>query len=142
MGGEIRQVRLERRGVETLQGLGNRAVQRLAFAHQELRRDGLPRQRMPERKLLGRLLDDELGRNQLLDELQQLRFVVLGEFLQEGKIEAPSGHGCQVQHLPGAFTQTSGAMLDGILDAAWDVQLTAAPCAPSDRARKRCLRPR
>src|SRR5436305_1684054 len=97
-------------------------VRALAFAHQELRIDGLPRQGVPESKLLGRLLDDELGRDQLLEEPQELRFVVLGECLQEGKIEVPSGHGCQVQYLPGSFTQMSGAQLDGILDAARDVQ--------------------
>src|SRR2546421_5156812 len=122
MGGEICQVRLDARGVETLEGLGNRAAQGLPFAYQEFCRDGLPRQGVPESKLLGRLLDDELGRDQLLDEPQELRFVVLGECLQEGKIEVPSGHGCQVQYLPGSFTQMSGAQLDGILDAAWDVQ--------------------
>ena len=71
-------------------------MQRLPFASQELRRDSLPRQCVPERKLIGRLLDDELGRNQLLDELQELRFVLVGEILKEGKIEVPSGHGCQV----------------------------------------------
>ena len=131
MGGEICQVRLERRGVETLEGLGNRAVQRLPFAYQELRIDGLPRQCVPEGKLLGRLLDDELGRDQLFDEPQELRFVVLGECLQEGKIEVPSGHGCQVQHLPGSFTQMSGAQLDGILDAAWDVQLASLLVLPA-----------
>src|SRR6266436_1987541 len=90
MGGEIGQVRLEHRGVETLEGFGNRAVQRLAFARQELCIDGLPRQGVPEGKLLRRLLDDELGRDQLLEEPQELRFVVLGECLQEGKIEVPS----------------------------------------------------
>src|SRR5205807_9202816 len=119
------------RGVETLAGLGNPAVQRLEFASQELRRDGLPRQGVPEGKLLGRLLDDELGRHQLLDEPQELRFVLLGELLQEGKIEVPSGHGCQVQHLPGSFTQMSGAKLDGILYAAWDVQLAKLLALPA-----------
>src|SRR2546429_5603095 len=131
MGGEIGQVRLEHRGVETLEGFGNRAVRGLAFAHQELRIDGLPRQGVPESKLLGRLLDDELGRDQLLEEPQELRFVVLGECLQKGKIEVPSGHGCQVQYLPGSFTQMSGAQLDGILDAAWDVQLAQLPALPA-----------
>ena len=72
MGGEIRQVRLDARGVETLEGFGNRAVQRLAFTRQQLRIDGLPRQGVPERKLLRRFLDDELGRDQLLDEPQEL----------------------------------------------------------------------
>ena len=81
MGGEIGQVRLEHRGVETLEGFGNCAVQRLAFARQELCIDGLPRQGVPEGKLLRRLLDDELGRDQLLEEPQELRFVVLGECL-------------------------------------------------------------
>src|SRR2546423_10078462 len=114
MGGEICQVRLDARGVETLEGLGNRAVQCLAFADQELRIDGLPRQRVPESKLLGRLLDDELGSEQLLNEPQELRFVLVGEVLQEGKIEVPSGHSCQVQYLPGSFTQMNGAKLDGI----------------------------
>src|SRR5438132_3635708 len=37
MDGEICQMRLERRGVETLEGLGNPVVQRLPFASQELR---------------------------------------------------------------------------------------------------------
>src|SRR5215472_8664871 len=68
MGGEICQVRLKCRGEETLEGLGNRAMQRLAFAYQEMRIDCLPRQGMPECKLLGRLLDDELGRDQLFEE--------------------------------------------------------------------------
>src|SRR6266571_1479288 len=86
---------------------------------------------MPEGKLLGRLLDDELGRNQLLDERQELSFVLLGECLQEGKIEVPSGHGCQVHHLPGSFTQTTGAKRDGILDAAWDVQLAKLLALPA-----------
>src|SRR5205807_10641845 len=81
MGGEIGQVRLDARGVETLEDFGNRAVQRLAFARQELCIDGLPRQGVPEGKLLRRLLDDELGRDQLLEEPQELRFVVLGECL-------------------------------------------------------------
>src|SRR6266568_3198702 len=130
MGGEICQVRLERRGVETLEGLGNRAVQGIAFADQQLCRDGLPRQGVPEGKLLSRLLDDELGRDQLLEERQELRFVLLGEGLQESKIEVPSGHGCQVQHLPGSFTQTTGAKLDGILDAAWDVPLAQLLALP------------
>ena len=70
-------------------------MQRLAFTSQELCIDGLPRQGMPERKLLGRLLDEELGRDQLLDEQQELWFVLLGESLQEGKIEVPSGHRCE-----------------------------------------------
>src|SRR5436305_4408386 len=87
MDGEICQMRLERRGVETLEGLGNLAVQRLPFASQELRRDSLPRQRVPERKLIGRLLDDELGRDQLLDEWQELRFVLVCVLLQEGYVE-------------------------------------------------------
>src|SRR5205807_4917046 len=131
MGGEICQVRLDARGVETLEGLGNRAVQCLAFADQELRIDGLPRQGVPESKLLGRLLDDQLGSEQLLDEPQELRFVLVGECLQEGKIEVPSGHGCQVQYLPGSFTQMLGAQLDGILDAAWDVQLAQLLALPA-----------
>src|SRR5947207_13932920 len=43
------------------------------------------------------------------------------EFLQYRKIDVPPGHGCQVQYLSGSFTQLSGAQLNSILDAAWDV---------------------
>ena len=96
MEGEVGQVRFDARSVEPLKGLGNRAVQRPPFADQELRRDGLPRQGVPERKLLGRILDDELCRDLLFEEPQELRFVVLDKCLQEGKIEVPPGHGCQV----------------------------------------------
>src|SRR6266705_6359870 len=122
MDGEIRQVRLKCRCVKMLDGLSNRAVQCFPFTYEQFCVHGLPRQCVPKRKLLRRLLDNELGRDQLLEEPQELRFVVLGECLQEGKIEVPSGHGCQVQYLPGSFTQMSGAQLDGILDATWDVQ--------------------
>ena len=55
----------------------------------------------------------------------------MGERLQEGKIEVPSGHRCQVQHLPGSFTQMSGALLHGILHAAWDVQLAKRLALPA-----------
>src|SRR6266700_4388689 len=130
MDGEIRQVRLKCRCVKMLDGLSNRAVQCFPFTYEQFCVHGLPRQCVPKRKLLRRLLDNELGRDQLLDERQELRFVLVGEGLQEGKIEVPSGHGCQVQHLPGSFTQTTGAKLDGILDAAWDVPLAQLLALP------------
>jgi hypothetical protein len=92
--------------------------------------------------LLSRLLDDELGCNQLLEERQELRFVLVGECLQEGKIEVPPGHRSQAQYLSGSFTQLSGAQLDGILDAAWDVPGASLLALPVDRVRTQCLRPR
>src|SRR4029077_4443779 len=60
MGREVCHVRLDARSVETLKGLGNRAVQRLSFSGEKLCRNGLPSQSVPKRKLLGGLLDDEL----------------------------------------------------------------------------------
>src|SRR6266568_4894699 len=131
MDGEIRQVRLKCRCVKMLDGLSNRAVQCFPFTYEQFCVHGLPRQCVPKRKLLRLLLDDELGRHQLLDEPQELRFVLSGEFLQQGKIEVPSGHGCQVQHLPGSFTQMRGAKLDGILNAPWDVQLADLLALPA-----------
>src|SRR6266581_3394849 len=131
MDGEIRQVRLKCRCVKMLDGLSNRAVQCFPFTYEQFCVHGLPRQCVPKRKLLRRLLDNELGRDQLLDEPQELRFVLLGECLQEGKIEVPYGHGCQVQHLPGSFAQMIGALLHGILYAAWDVQLAELLALPA-----------
>src|SRR6266700_4741779 len=131
MDGEIRQVRLKCRCVKMLDGLSNRAVQCFPFTYEQFCVHGLPRQCVPKRKLLRRLLDNELGRDQLLDEPQELRFVLLGECLQEGKIEVPSGHGCQVQHLPGSFAQLSGAKRDGILYAAGDVQRASLLALPA-----------
>src|SRR3989442_1841553 len=44
----------------------NRAMQRPAFTCQQLAVDRLSNQRVPEGELICRLLDDKLGRNQLL----------------------------------------------------------------------------
>src|SRR6266571_2536038 len=109
--------------VELLHRVGNPAVECLAFTDQEVGIDGLARQRMAESELLGRLLNDQLGGNQLLDELEKVLFVMMGELLQEGKVEAASGYGRQGQDLPGGLTESIRALLHGILNAARDGQL-------------------
>src|SRR5713226_9062165 len=120
---QVCQVSIEDRGVEALQRFRNAAVQRLAFADQQVGIDGLPRQRMAEGELFRRLLNEQLGRYQLLDQLEQVLFVILREFLQEGKVETPSGNCRQGQHSPGRITQLIRTLLHSILNAARDVQL-------------------
>src|SRR3989442_10277445 len=98
-------------------------MQRLAFADQQIGIDGLARQRVAEGELLRRLLNDELGSDQLLDQLEEMMLIVVREFLQEGKIEAPSGHCRQSQDLPGRLTESIRALLHRVLHAARDLQL-------------------
>ena len=59
---------------------------------------------MAEGELLRRFLNDQLGSDQLLNELEQLLFVMLREFLQEGKVETPASNCRQAQHSPGRIT--------------------------------------
>ena len=69
------------------------AVQRDALASEKLRVDGLSRQRVAERETFGRLLHDELGRNQLLHERKQFLLVAVRERLQQSEVEATSCNG-------------------------------------------------
>src|SRR5207237_3444600 len=88
--GQVRQVGgggLQGRYIETLHCVSNTAVQSLALAYQQVGIDSLTCQRVAEGELLRRFLNDQLGSDQLLNELEQLLFVMLREFLQEGKVE-------------------------------------------------------
>jgi hypothetical protein len=48
---------------------------------------------MAEREALGRLLDDELGGDELLHEREQLALVGFGERLEEREVEPAAGDG-------------------------------------------------
>src|SRR3989442_14685836 len=77
MDGEIRQMRSTCRCVKTLDGLSNGAVQCFPFTYEQFCVHGLPRQRVTECKLLCRLLDDQLGRDQLPDQAEQFVLIVV-----------------------------------------------------------------
>ena len=67
-------------------------MQRDALANQQTRTDGLARERVTERKPIGRLLDDELRVHELLDERQQLGLAVLRQRLEQPEVEPASRH--------------------------------------------------
>ena len=68
---------VERPRVLLLERGGDLPVQRDALARQQLGVDRLARERVTEREPLRRFLDDELRRDELLDERQQLPLVVI-----------------------------------------------------------------
>src|SRR5579883_924106 len=70
-------------------------MERGAFACQQALVDGLTYEGMPKSKLLSRLFDDQVGRDQLLHEGEQMGFITTQHLLQNGKVEASSCHGCQ-----------------------------------------------
>ena len=78
MVGEVGEVRVECIGVDALHGFRDRPVQRHAFATQQFGKDGLSRQRMPESEAVGRLLDHQLGRHQLLIAASNVELVYPG----------------------------------------------------------------
>ena len=92
MVGEIGQVRFKQGAIEALQRVSNAVMQRFADAHQQIAIDGLAGQRVTKGELFRRLLYNELGSDQLFDEVEEVLFVMMGECLQEGKIKAPSSH--------------------------------------------------
>ncbi len=123
MVGQVRHVRLQRSRVEGFHRFSNSAVQRLAFTLQQFCINGLPRQRVTEGKLLRRFFDDELSRQQLLHQGEQLQLVVVCHLLQDGEIEATPGDRCENHELSGGRTQVVAALLHRVGNAAWDVQL-------------------
>src|SRR5258708_13982342 len=131
MVGQVCQVSIEDRGVEALQRFRYAAVQSLAFADHHVGIDGLPRQRMAEGELFPRLLTDQLGSYQLLDELEQVLFIMLREFLQEGIVETPSSNCRQGHHPPGRITQLIRTLLHSILYTARDMQFAQRLAVPA-----------
>src|SRR5260370_32643514 len=127
MVGQVCQVSLEDRGVGALQRFRNAAVKSLAFADQRVGIDGLPRQGVAEGELFRRLLNDQLGSYQLLDELKQVLFVMLREFLQEGKVETPSSNCRHGHHPPGRITQLIRTLLHRLLYTARSMQFAMLP---------------
>ena len=67
---------LRRVGRLPLEGGGDRTVERHALAREHARANGLARERMAERELIGRLLGHELRSHELLHEQHELRFIV------------------------------------------------------------------
>ena len=94
MSSQIGQVCLAQsnRGTEGFKRFRDGPVQGCAFTRKQVLVDRLPRQRVPESKQLRRLFHDQLGRNQLLDEREQIGFITVQHLLQDGKIKAPSRH--------------------------------------------------
>ena len=92
-----------------------RAMQRPALACQQLAGDRLSDQLVPKGELVCRLLNNELGRNQLLQQWKQVVFLAVQHLLQQGKVEAPPGYRCQRQHLLCRCTQPIHPLLDPVL---------------------------
>jgi hypothetical protein len=61
-----------------------------AFAGQDAFVDGLAGERVAKGKLLCRLLDHQLGGNQLLQEIQQVPLLQSADLPQQREIEAPT----------------------------------------------------
>ena len=100
-------------------------VQHAALTCEQLRVNGLLCQCMPKRKLVGRFFDNELSRHQFFHEQEKLVLIILGKLLEKGKIKVPPGDGSQGQNVPGRFTHMFCSSLDGVLNAAWNGDLTS-----------------
>src|SRR5690348_11849488 len=86
---------------------------------------------MPKSELVLRLLHHQGGRDQLLDEWEEVLFIMLGECLQERKVAAASSYCCQSQDLSGRHAESITAQRDGILYAARDVPLAGRLAVPT-----------
>src|SRR5437667_4207115 len=122
MVGQVCQVHVECCAVELFHHFANHAVEHLPLTHQELVVNGLLRHCVAEGELLCRLLDDELGADELLHQGEQLLLVVVCHLLQNGKIETTPGNRGEDQELPGRLTQMVAPLLHRILNAPGDVQ--------------------
>src|SRR6266516_3914322 len=87
MVGQVCQVRVECCAGELFHRFANHAMEHPPLTHQELCVNRLLRHCVAEGELLCRLLDDELGANELLHQGEQLLLVVVPHLLQHGKIE-------------------------------------------------------
>ena len=72
---------------------GNRAVQQLALARQELGVDGLARQGVSEGETLRRFLDNQLRPGEFLQMSKQLGFIAAHQPLQWSKVESTGDRG-------------------------------------------------
>src|SRR2546423_3275466 len=130
MVGEVLQVQIGCDRKLLLHRFGNRPVQHATLTCEQLAINGLPRQRVPERKLVGRFFDHELSRYQFFHDQEELVLIILGKLLEKGKIKMPPGHGSQGQHVPGRFAHTCCSSLYGVLNAAWNGALSPCPAIP------------
>ena len=63
------------------------------FSNEQIGINRLPGQGVTESKMLSGLFNDQLRANQFFDAAEQFRFIMVGERLQQGKVEAESRHG-------------------------------------------------
>src|SRR5579875_4021869 len=107
---------------ELFHRFSKRAMQRLALTEQQLSINGLTCQCMTESKLLLGFFHDQLSRNQLFHQREQLRFIEVCNLLEEGKIETPPSHSSQGRHMTRGVAYLLKPKLDCALDTAWDGQ--------------------
>jgi len=57
-------------------------------------------------------------------------FIIAGELLKKGKIKMSSGNGSQGQHLPRRIAHPCYSLLNGVLNALWNGDLTSRSAIP------------
>ncbi len=120
--GQLGEMGVKSKSVKLFHCFGNRAMQRLTLTQQQLCVNGLTCQGMAEGKPLLGFFHHQLRRDQLFHQREQFLFLLLGDPLEEGKIETPSGDRCQHHHLPRCRTDLLKAKLHRVLDTAWDME--------------------
>src|SRR6185436_19607600 len=97
---------------------GDPSVQHAALAAEQAGIDRLARERVPERELVDRLLDDQTRGDQLLDNGQQGRLVQAADRAQQVEFEPSASDGGERHQVAASWTELRRSALDRVVHAA------------------------